>query len=145
MEKIVPGTNQDCDTNNIRDFYTNYMSNSQFQRKFLCARLYAPESEIRLKSMGDEDCDIQIKMKKILLQNPNFKHKCGLLNLVELEIKAPLDKKLVSNFCNYELRIQVQDGIFDLNRKFMQKIINFFVFLDALLTVIKGIRKLVLK
>ena len=83
------------------------MCNSQFQSKFLCARLYAPESEIRLKSMGDEDCDIQIKMKKLLLQNPNFKHKCGLLNFVELEIKAPLDKKLVPNFCNYEVRIQV--------------------------------------
>ena len=57
--------------------------------------------------MGEEDCDIGIEMKQLLLQNPNFQHKCGLLHQVELELKVPLDKKLAKDFCNYEVRIQV--------------------------------------
>lgn len=72
-------------------------------------------------------------------------HKCGLLTDVEVLVKVPSAKGLAKDLCNYELRIEAQDGILNLNKKFLQSFINFFVYLDALLTVIKGIRKLVLR
>lgn len=51
----------------------------------------------------------------------------------------------MKDFCNFELRIQIQDGLININKKFMQNFLNFFVYFDTLLTIIKNIRKLVLR
>ena len=80
-----------------------------------------------------------------MLKHPVHTHKLGMLTQVDLNLKVPTDPKLVKDFCNYEMRVQIQDGLLNLNKKFLQSFLNFFVYFDALLSVIKGIKKLVLK
>ena len=42
-----------------------------------------------------------------------------MLNKVEINLKIPLDKKLVKDFGNFELSIKINDGIFNLNKDFV--------------------------
>lgn len=67
MDQVVPGTHQECDTNNIREFCAFYLQDTKFQKRFLCARLEAPTAQMRVKSMSDDDCDIGLEMKTLLL------------------------------------------------------------------------------
>ena len=68
-----------------------------------------------------------------------------MLSVVEILIKVPLDAKMLQDFSFFELRINVVSGLLNLNKKFVQSFLQFFVYLDTLLTVLKHIRRLVLK
>ena len=58
-------------------------------------------------------------------------------------MKIPLDKKLVKDFGNFELSLKINDGVFDINKDFVQSFVKWFVMLDTLLSVTKSVRKLV--
>ena len=86
-----------------------------------------------------------MKVEKLLLQNPNHRHKQGLLSQIEIKLNVPLGENLWRNFANYELWVQAQDGVLNLNKKFLMSFMTFFIYLDALVTVLKSIEKLVQK
>ena len=65
------------------------------------------------------------------------------MSKVEFTLKIPLDKKLVKDFGNFELGLKINDGVFDINKDFVQSFVKWFVMLDTLLSVTKSVRKLV--
>ena len=68
-----------------------------------------------------------------------------MLQTIQILIKVPLDPKLLQDFSFFELRINIVSGLLNLNKKFVQQFLRFFVYFDTLLTVLKHIRRLVLK
>lgn len=60
-------------------------------------------------------------------------------------MKVPLDKKLAKNFCNYDLRVSILRGSLNLNKKFVKSMAKFFVSMDTLKTIIKRVKKLIIK
>ena len=45
------------------------------------------------------------------------------MSKVEFTLKIPLDKKLVKDFGNFELGLKINDGVFDINKDFVQSFV----------------------
>lgn len=60
-------------------------------------------------------------------------------------MKIPLDKKLAKDLCNIDMRIRIQRGVLNFNKKFLKSIIKFFVTMDTIKKVILRVKKLILK
>ena len=46
-------------------------------------------------------------MQRLVLTHPLYRHKKGVLTAVDLNFKVPTSLKLIKDFCNYEMRIQM--------------------------------------
>jgi len=136
---------RDIDELNIAQFYQECLSKKEFDEKYLCSSLVVPSAEARVIQMDDEECELLLHGPTVLLLHPNHRHKQGKVSQVEIHVKIPLDKKLVKNFCNYDLRVNIHDGAINLNKKFLKSLIRFFVYLDTLNTVIKAFKRVVMK
>ena len=95
------------------------MQDPEYRKKYNCARIFIPKAKAGMQRILDEDCELLIEAETLLLQNPNNLDKQGLLNKVEVTLKIPLDKKLVKDFGNFELRIKINDGVFNINKDFI--------------------------
>ena len=53
--------------------------------------------------------------------------------------------QLVKDFCNWELNIKIQKGVFDISKGFIKRASAFFIMMDTLASVFKEITTLVYK
>ena len=60
-------------------------------------------------------------------------------------MKIPNNKALARDFCNYVAKLTIQHGMINLNKKFLMKVIKWFVYLDTLKNIIKRAKRLIQK
>ena len=64
---------------NIKRFYHFYLLDKDFRDSYLCFRIFVPRTEIKVKSLSDEEMDLSIQADTVLLQNSNCLDKQGVM------------------------------------------------------------------
>lgn len=107
--------------------------------------MFIPGTELNVKQLNDEEMDLFISADSVLLQNSKTINKQGVLRKVTILLKVPLDKKLASDFCNFDMRINILRGSLSVNKRFLRDVTKFLVYLDTTKVIINRIRRLIIK
>ena len=116
-----------------------------FIEKNLCFRLHFQQGLVNVKAISDEDLDLSITGKSCLLLNPCFKDKQAILDDFQIEIKVPMEKKMLKFVGNYEISVLIRKAAFDVNKKFIKNVTKWFVSLYTLQKIVSVAKKVILK
>jgi len=132
---------------NIKRFYHFYLLDKAFRDSFLCFRIFIPRTDFKVKSLTDDgsELDLHLAADTVLLQNSNCLNKQVVLKNMSLLIKVPMDLKLATDFCHYQVWITIQRGCLNLNKRFLRDITRFVVCMDTTKVIISRIRRLIIK
>ena len=108
-------------------------------------RIYLESAEANLMRMSEDDFEVMVKSPELLFLNSKYQMQYGQLTDVELQLKVPRKLELVKDFCNWDLNIKIQKGVFDISKGFIKRAATFFIMMDTLSSVFKEITSLVYK
>lgn len=89
--------------------------------------------------------DLSVSAESVLLQNPRVLNKQGVLRQASILMKVPLDLKLATDFCNFDMRLNILRGSLNVNKCFLKSITKFLVYMDTTKVIISRIRRLIIK
>lgn len=89
--------------------------------------------------------DLFITTNAVILQNPTVLNKQGVLKNATILLKVPLDLKLAQDFCNFDMRLTIQRGSLNVNKRFLKSVTKFLVYLDTTKMIINRIKRLIIK
>lgn len=80
-----------------------------------------------------------------MVLNPCFQSKQGILEDFDIVLKMPINRKMMKLIGNYDISIKVTKANFDVNKKFIKKVAQWFVSLYTLQKIIKVAKNIILK
>lgn len=89
--------------------------------------------------------DLVITGERAMIMNINHPNKQGVLFNPNVNIKIPTDKKEIKHVCNYEIRVNIERALLNVNKKFMKSFVKFFVKFHTLAQINKALKKVVMK
>lgn len=140
----MPRDDYQLDPLNIKKFHW-VINSRQFLEKNLCFRLHFPNSQMKVKAISDEDLDLEITATRCLLLNPCFQSKHGIFEDISLLMKLPIQMKMLKYLGNYDILLKIKKSALDLNKKFVKKVVSWFVNLYTLNRIIKVAKAIILK